>query len=155
MAKTNKKKVAAGVGLGLAVVAGATAGYYFYGSKHASGNRRKAARWAHDLKADVIKNAKKMKKMDERAYHTIVNEAMKAYKNVRTINKGDLESAAAELKANWKTAEREIDRVIKAEKKVVRTKVKKAVKKVKRAIPRTLAKRSAKKFTKKVAKKRS
>lgn len=146
MVRKNKKKVALGVGLGLAAAAGALgAGYYFYGSKHAAGNRKRAAAWASDLKSDVERNAKKLKKFDERAYHTMVNEAMKAYQNVKTIDKRDLESAAAELKANWKNVKREIDRVGKAEQKVAGRAVKKAVKTVKRAIPRTVAKKSAKK----------
>jgi len=144
MAKINKKKVALGVGLGLAAAA-AGAGYYFYGSKHATGNRKKAVRWANDFQADVLRNAKKLKKLDEHAYRTLVDEAMKAYENVRSIDKADLRSAAAELKKNWKNMEREINRVAKTEKKVVGRVAKKAVKSVKRVIPRTPAKKSARK----------
>lgn len=138
MKRMNKKKVAVGVGLGLAAAgAAAAAGYYFYGSKHAAGNRKKAAVWANKLKADVLKNAKKAKKLDERAYHAIVNEAMKAYQNVRSIDKSDLRSAAGELKANWKAVEREINRVGKKEGKVA----KRAVRRAKRIIPRMLGKK--------------
>ena len=138
--KINKKKVAVGVGLGIAAAAGAVAaGYYFNGSKHAAGNRKRAAAWASDLKSDVVRKAKKLKKLDERAYQRVVDEAMKAYQNVRAIDKGDLASAALELKRNWKAIEREIGSVAKAanaERKVVRREVRKAMRKVKHVIPR-------------------
>lgn len=142
MAKINRKKVALGIGLGLAAAAGAAAaGYYFYAAKGAAGNRKKAVRWANDLHADVLRNAKKLKKFDERAYKTVVDEAMKAYENVKSIDKADLRSAAAELKANWKNVEREINRVAKTEKKVAGRAVKRAFKTVKHVIPRTVAKK--------------
>ena len=142
MAKRKGKKIAVGVGLGLAAAAAAAgAGYYFYGSKHAAGNRKRAAAWALDFKADVLTRAKRLKKFDKRAAHTIVNEAMKAYQNVRSIDKRDLAEAAAELKGNWEAIRREAGRVAKAEKKVVRREAKKAVRAVKRVIPRNLAKK--------------
>lgn len=137
MKKRNKKKVVVGVGFGLAAAAAAAgAGYYFYGSKHAAGNRKRAAAWAIDFRSDVLRNAKKLKKFDERTYRVVVDEAMRAYQNVRTIDKRDLMAAAAELKGNWKAIEREVGRVAKAEKKVARREVKKAIRKVKRVIPR-------------------
>ncbi|OGZ08659.1 MAG: hypothetical protein A2942_02610 [Candidatus Lloydbacteria bacterium RIFCSPLOWO2_01_FULL_50_20] len=143
MVNINKKK-ALGVGLGLAAAASALgAGYYFYGSKHAAGNRKKAARWANDFKAEVVKKAKKVKKLDERAFHAVVDEAMKAYGTVRSIDKADLRSLAAELKTNWKNVEREINRVAKSEKKVVGRAAKRAVKSVKRVIPRVVANKAS------------
>ena len=137
MAKVNKKKVALGVGLGLAAAGAALgAGYYFYGSKHAGGNRKKASKWASDFKAEVIKNAQKVQKLDERAYKVAVNEAMKAYGNIRSIDKRDLASLAQELKQNWKVIHREIDRVAKKEGKVAKRAWKKTAKKVAHVIPR-------------------
>lgn len=146
MAKLNKKRVALGAGLGLAAAAGALgAGYYFYGSKHAAVNRKKASVWVNDFKSDVVKNAKKLKKFDEHAYRVVVDEAMKAYQGVKSIDKADLRSVAAELKQNWKIIEREIDRVSKKEGKVAKRAVKKAIKCAERVIPRKLIKKSAKK----------
>ncbi|OGZ11053.1 MAG: hypothetical protein A3C93_01620 [Candidatus Lloydbacteria bacterium RIFCSPHIGHO2_02_FULL_54_17] len=142
MAKSNKKKIAVGVGLSLAAAAAAAgAGYYFYGSKHAAGNRKRAAAWAEDFKADVVAKTKKLKKFDERAYRVAVDEAMKAYANVRTIDKKDLARAAAELKGNWQAIAREAKRVAKADKRIVHREVKKAVRTVKRVIPRKLGKK--------------
>lgn len=107
----NKKKVGLEVGLGLAAVAASAAGYYFYASKDAVKNRKKVAKWATDMKSDVIEQAKKMKKFDQRVYKTIVDESMRAYKSVKSIDPKDLALAAAELKSNWKAVEAEITRV--------------------------------------------
>ena len=64
MAKMNKKKVAMGVGLGLAAAGALGAGYYLYGSKNAAGNRKKAARFARAFHANILRKAKKLKKLD-------------------------------------------------------------------------------------------
>ncbi len=107
----NKKKVGLGVGLGLAAAAASAAGYYFYGSKDAAQNRKKVSKWATDMKSDVMQKTKKMQKFDKRAYKTIVDESMKAYKSVKSVNPKDLALAAAELKSNWKAVEAELSRV--------------------------------------------
>ena len=107
----NKKKVGLGVGLGLAAAAASAAGYYFYASKDAAKNRKKVSKWATDMKSDVMAKAKKMKKFDQRVYKTIVDESMKAYKSVKSVDPKDLALAAAELKSNWKAVEAELNRV--------------------------------------------
>lgn len=121
----NKKKVGLGVGLGLAAAAASAAGYYFYASKDAAKNRKKVAKWATDMKSDVMQQAKKMKKFDQRAYKTIVDESMKAYKSVKSVDPKDLALAAAELKSNWKAVEAEISRVSGSAKSTVKKLVKK------------------------------
>jgi hypothetical protein len=159
--KINKTKVALeiGVGLGLAAAA-AGAGYYFYGAPKSSAHRKKAAKWADDLKKDVLKKAKKLQKFDEHAFRVLVDESSKAYERLKSVDESDVRAAAAELKANWKTVEKELSRVAKkgertAKKaaKVVKKSAKRSVKAVKKATASTkLARASAGK--KKVAKKR-
>ena len=117
----SKKKVALGVGLSLAAVAAAGAGYFFYGSKDAVKNRKKAAAWSQKLHADVLKKAKKIKKLDEKALRTIVDESTRAYEKVKSIDKANLQKAAKELKGNWKHISAEISRVAKKETKVVKS----------------------------------
>lgn len=109
--KVDKKKVGLGVGLGLAAAAASAAGYYFYASKDASKNRKKAAKWANDFKGDVMAKAKKLKKFDEKAYRTLVDETMRAYKSVKSIDGQDLAAAALELKSNWKNVQAELARL--------------------------------------------
>lgn len=132
----NKKKVALGVGLGLAAAAAAGAGYYFYGAKGASANRKKVSKWANDFRARVIREAKKVKKLDEKAFKTIVNESMKAYAKVQSIDKKDLDAAARELQKNWKTVERELKRVAAKDRVVAKKVVAKVKKTVAKRVPR-------------------
>jgi len=153
LSKKNKTKVALGVGLGLAAAAAAGAGYYFYGSPKSSAHRKKAAKWAGDLKSDVLKKAKKLQKFDEKAFKVIVDESAKAYERLKSVDESDVRAAAAELKANWKNVEKELSRVAKKSGGVA----KKAAKVVKKSAKKSVAavkKASAASKKKKVAKKR-
>lgn len=135
----SSKKVA--LGLGLAAAAAAGAGYYFYGAKNAAANRKRAARWASGFKADVLKRARKLKQLDERAIKTIIAESAKAYAKLQSIDKDDLQSAAEELKRNWKNIEREVRRVSKEDKQFAR----KIVSSAKKAIHSGLKQKGTKK----------
>ena len=107
--KTKKGKVAAEIGAGLlAAGAAAAAGYYFYGSKNAKKHRKIAAKWANDMKREVIREAKSLKKVSEKDFANIVDAATDAYKGVRSVDAADLKRAASELKSNWKMVQREI-----------------------------------------------
>ena len=146
MVKKNisKKKVTLGVGLGLAAAAAAGAGYFFYGSKNASKNRLKASQWSKKLHADVLSKAKKLKKLDEKALRIIVDESTRTYNKVKSINKADLQSAAQELKSNWKNISTEIQRVAKKETKVVKKAAKSAVVKAKKVVSKKSVKKTSK-----------
>lgn len=142
-AKTKETMKKAGIGAGvLAAAAGAAAaGYYFYASDHAKKHRQAASRWAKGLKSDVVREAKKLKKLDRRQIVRIVDEAALAYENMRGLDKKDLAAAVRELKRNWEYLEREI----RAGSARTKTRAKKSVKKI--------AKRAAKK-TRKATKRR-
>lgn len=152
MKKKNKAKVAVGVGLGIAAAA-AGAGYYFYGSDKSATHRKKAAKWASDMKADVLKKAKKLQKFDERAFRVVVDESAKAYARLKSVDEDDVRAAAAELKTNWKNIEMEIDRVAKKG-KVVAKKVAKVAKKTAVKSVKVVKKASVAAKKKAVAKKR-
>jgi hypothetical protein len=137
MAKLNNKQVA--VGLGLAAAA-AGAGYYFFGSPKAETNRKKVRKWASEMETKVKKNAKKLDKLDKKAYATIVDEAMKAYQSVKSVDAGELAQAAKELKDNWKTVEAELKRTVGKETKVVAKTAKVASKKVASVTKKAVAK---------------
>lgn len=91
-------KVGAGV---VAAAALAAAGYYFYASKDAKKNRQIAAKWAGELKKDVVKRAKALKNVDRAAVAAIVEQSTRAFKGARDLNRGEIERAAKELKSNW------------------------------------------------------
>ncbi len=147
----SKKKVALGVGLGLAAAAAAGAGYFFFGSKDGAKHRKQAAKWAQTLHADALKKAKRLQKLDEKAWKTIVDESMRAYEKVKSVDKADLASAARELKSNWKHVSAEFSRVAKKDTKAVKAVAKKAVRAGKKAVAKAVSKKTVSK--KKTAKK--
>ncbi len=125
-----------GAGVLAAVAAAGAAGYYFYGAKGAKKHRSAAAKWAKGLKNDVVREAKKLKDLDEKAMGAIVDQAAKAYKGLDDVTPGDLRAAVAELKGNWEKMKKE-----------VRGKSKKTAKKApaKKAAPKKAVKKAAKK----------
>lgn len=103
MAKKNTmKKTKVGLEVGAAILGAAAAGYYFYAAKGAKKHRSAAAVWAKGLKATVTKEAKKMKKWDEKTAAKVVDMAAAAYASAKTVNKTELKQAVKELKKNWK-----------------------------------------------------
>jgi hypothetical protein len=107
MATNNTKStVAATVGAGLA--AAGAAGYYFYASPKAKSHRKIAAKWATDLKDDVVREAKKVQKLRAKDFAKIVDVAAEAYHGIRSIDAGDVRRAAKELKSNWQSVQEEL-----------------------------------------------
>ena len=98
MTDTGKGRLTKGV---LAAAALAAAGYYFYASKNAKKNRQVAAKWAIDMKRDVVKRGKALKNVDRAAVAAIVEQSARAYKGIRGLDRGEVERAAKELKKNW------------------------------------------------------
>ena len=96
--KKGKKILGAAVA---ATAAGVAAGYYFYASPDAKKNRKIAAKWASDLKSEVVKRAKSVGTIDRKSMMAIVDSAAAAYENVRGMKRADLERAGKELKDNW------------------------------------------------------
>ena len=105
MADTGKGRLTKGV---LAAAALAAAGYYFYASKNAEKNRQVAAKWAVDMKRDVVKRARALKNVDRAAVAAIVEQSARAYKGMRGLDRSEVERAAKELKKNWQKIAREL-----------------------------------------------
>lgn len=132
---TRMEAVEIGAGVLAAVAAAGAAGYYFYGSKDAKKHRSATAKWATGLKKDVIREAKKLKKLDEAAMAAIVDNAAKAYKGMQNVTPADLKAAVSELKGNWAEVRKELSRTGVAKKPAAKKAVKKAVKKVAKKAP--------------------
>lgn len=145
--KSDNGKRAAEVGAGVLAAAAlaAGAGYYFYGSDKAKQHRAAASKWAKGMKADVIKETKKLKKIDQKQVAKIVDRAAAAYASARSVNQKELKAAAAELKKHWRRLSEEV---------AARAK-RPAKKAAKKAAPKKSSKKAAKKNAKKAAKKRS
>lgn len=131
--KTAQKSSKTGLGLAALAAAGAAAaaGYYFYASENAPKHRKIAAKWAGNLKRDVVKEAKKLRKIDKAAVMKIVNQAQAAYtKNGPKIDKEALMKAASELKKHWDEIRDEAAPAVKTAKKAVKRAAKKVAKTV-------------------------
>lgn len=139
-----------GAGVLAAVAAAGAASYYFYGAKDAKKHRNATAKWAKGLKNDVVREAKKLKDLDEKAMAVIVDQAAKAYKGLDDVTPGDLRAAVSELKGNWESVKKELKRTGAKAKATVKKAVKKAAPKkvakvVKKAAPKKAAKKTGKK----------
>ncbi|MHB8660703.1 MAG: hypothetical protein ACYC75_02055 [Minisyncoccota bacterium] len=113
--KTTKGKIAAGMAVGLAAVGAlAATGYYFYGSKHAKAHRKITAKWATDMKREVIRETKRLKKVSPREFEKIVDRVASTYRGFRSVNAADLKRATNELKSNWDMVQREAQKTARA-----------------------------------------
>lgn len=129
--KTNTKKLALEIGAGLvAAGAAAVAGYYFYGSKDAKKHRKIAAKWATDMKKEVVQEAKRLEKVSPGEFAAIVDRVAKTYQVARKVNAADVKRAAKELKENWSVIQHETKRTVRKTASRAKATVKKAAKKV-------------------------
>lgn len=146
-------KVALEVGAGVLAAAAAGAGYYFYGDKDAKKHRAAASKWAKGMKNDVLKEARKVKKLDQKTMTTIVDKATAAYQAARGVDKTELAAAARELKKNWREVQAELNKT-KAKAGATATEAKKTGTAAKKATKKsaTTVKKTAKKSAKKGAK---
>lgn len=113
----------------------AAAGYYFYASKNAKQHRKIASKWAGDFKKEVVKQAKKVKDLDQKAVIAAVESASEKFSQVRSaVDKKDLARAAKELRANWKSIVEELSSTAKGAKKSAKKAVASAKKSAKKAV---------------------
>ena len=129
----NNSKTGTGLKVAAAVAGAAAAGYYFYASKDAKNHRKIAAKWATEMKSEVMKKAKALKNVDRKTYESIVTNAQKAYVGIKSMDRAEVERAAKELKSNWDLVAKEFGKNASAAKKTVKTAAKKSVKTVKKA----------------------
>lgn len=119
-----------------AALGAAAAGYYFYAGPDAREHRKIAAKWANDMKSDVIKKAKTLKKIDREAVQNIVMNAAKTYRGMKNLDSAEVDRATKELKANWRELVKELGSDAKAARKSVQKGVKKSVKTVRKSVTR-------------------
>ncbi len=130
MAKDNGKMSKAAIAAGAATAAAAVAaGYYFYASKDAKQNRKVAAKWATDMKREVVAQAKKAQKIDRATMLRMVDQTAKAYHAARSLDRSEVQKAVRELKSNWEKLALESGKKMGSAKKAVKKAVRKATKK--------------------------
>ncbi len=109
-------------------------GYYFYASPKATKNRKVAAKWATDMKSQVMKAAKQAKKVDRATIEKIVMSTAKTFEGMRVQNQAEVQRAAKELKANWQELVKELGKDTAHAKKAVKKAVKTTTKVAKKAV---------------------
>lgn len=113
---------AAGIAGILGVAAAAAAGTYFlYGSKDAKKNRQKVQGWMFKAKGEVMDKLEKLKEVDEEIYNKVVDTVLSKYNQAKSIDAGDVQVMAADLKKHWKSIKASL-----SPKKVVKKAAKKA-----------------------------
>jgi predicted RND superfamily exporter protein len=132
--KKKANNTAKGWKIGGALTAAAiatAAGAYLLSDKK---TKTKAKAWATQARKEVVKNMKTAKKLGEKEYGFIVEEAIKHHASMEKLTAADVVAAAKELKSEWKKIEGEAKRVAKkVPMKKVAAKKKPAVRKAKPA----------------------
>lgn len=97
------KKMAVGAAAVLAAVAAGGA-YYLYGTKEGRQKREKAAAWVAKARADVAREAKKLRDvaLDEKHYKQIVKSVGEKYKEMKKLDTKDVLEFIKNVGAEWK-----------------------------------------------------
>jgi hypothetical protein len=102
----------------------AAAGAYMLSDKK---TKTKAKAWMMKARTEIVKNAKTAKKLGEKEYGRIVEQAVKHYGSMEKLTAADVMAAGKELKNEWKKIQAEAKKMVKE----APMKVKKAVAKAK------------------------
>ena len=135
---TSKKKSGVGTRVKVsAALAGAAAvaaaGYYFfYGAKEGVARRKKVTVWSKKMKSEVVAEARALKALNKRTVGQIAKKVSKAYSEMSSIDRKDLELAVKELEQNWEAVKQEAGKTVLKKVTSMGKQVKKAVKKAKK-----------------------
>ncbi len=89
----------------------AAAGAYLLSDKK---TKAKTKKWAMEARKEVIKNVKMAKKLGEKEYGRVVDEAMKHHAALENLTAADVIKEGKALKAEWKKIEAEAKKMAKA-----------------------------------------
>ena len=120
----SRGKIIAGAGAGLAAAAAIAAGAnYFYG-RDGKKHRKGLQVIVNKAKVEALKDAKKLKVLNEKAYHGVATAVAKRYKELKKVSPAEVAALVGELKGHWNT----INKQLNSAKKVVSKTVAKATK---------------------------
>jgi hypothetical protein len=89
----------------------AAAGAYLLSDKK---TKAKAKKWAMEARKEIVKNAKVAKKLGEKEYARIVDEAMKHRASLENLTAADIIKEGKELKSQWKKIQAEAKKMAKS-----------------------------------------
>jgi hypothetical protein len=87
-----------GAGITAATIAAAASAYLLSDKK----TKVKAKKWVAGARKEIIKKAKTAKKIGEKEYGRIVDQAVKRYGSLEDLSAADIITAGKELKNEWK-----------------------------------------------------
>ena len=121
-------KIAAGVGL--AALAAAAAGAYYFNGPDGKKHKKQVKAWSEKAKKEMIAKVKQMKSMSAGAYHQAAAEVLAKYKQAKNVDPAELAALGKELKSHWDGISKTLAKAAqKAGKVVTRKPAKKAKKK--------------------------
>lgn len=89
----------------------AAAGAYLLSDKK---TKAKAKKWVAAARKEVVKNAKVAKKLGEKEYGRLVEQAVKRYGSLEKMSAADIVAAGKELKGEWKKIHAEAKKMAKS-----------------------------------------
>lgn len=98
-------KVGIGVGVTAAMLA-AAGGYFLYGSKNATKNRKMVKSWMLKAKAEVLEGIENAKDLTQEEYDDLVENAAKAYSKLKTVSNREVSDFRKEMKSHWNHIEK-------------------------------------------------
>lgn len=101
------------VGLGLAAMAAAAAGAYFFYGKNGAKNRKQLKSWMVKAQGEVMERLEKLEDVSEDGYHKIVSEVLSKYKKVKNATPAELAKFSKELKSHWKSIKTDLGKAVK------------------------------------------
>lgn len=108
--KSTNKKVA--IGLGVAAVAAAAAGVYFFATPQGKKQAKVIGAWANKAKLEVAKRLKKAEKVTKATYMAIVKDVMAKYKDAKNVAPDELKLVVADLQKHWTAIEKDVKKHI-------------------------------------------
>ena len=90
------------VSLGVAAVAAAAAGtYWFYGASDAGRNRKQVKSWMLKARAEALEMVEKLGDVDKKKYAEIVDQIAKRYAGAKGATTAEIAHMTKDLKAAW------------------------------------------------------
>ncbi len=118
---TKKTMIKRDIAVGAGIAALAAAGYFFFGPKGKS-NQKKVKGWMIKMKGEVVEKLESAKEVTEPLFNNMVDTVAETYAKGGKATKKEIADLAKELKSHWKS-------IAKPVKKIAKKKVAKAVKK--------------------------
>lgn len=98
---SNSRKVAAGLGVGLAVATAVAGAYFLYG-KQGVKTRRKVKSWMLKARAEVMDQIEQAKSFNQKNYNQAIQAVAQKYRQLKNIDSREVDRLVGELKSHWR-----------------------------------------------------